>query len=114
MSISGDTYFHRTMQQQTSIAGLAALLAQSARSFGWHLPGFHMDIRHVALPRGRDGEFIGTAMGWRAKTVNDWVIHGLARNCPLAERCASTSEPFVWDCDANSATWCGSRLSEEQ
>ena len=77
MSISSDSYFHHQLQRKTSVPDAALLLAECARAFGWDLAAFHADIEQIELPRSRDGEFIGTVMGWRADTVNAWVEHGL-------------------------------------
>ena len=114
MSIAGDVYLHNKLQQQTSVTGAAMLLTECAKSFGWDLAAFHIDVHQVGLPRGRNGEFLGTAMGWQAKTVNDWVSHGLARSCPLGRRCSADNEPFLWDCDPNNAAWCHTSLSQDQ
>jgi DNA-binding CsgD family transcriptional regulator len=114
MSLSGDTWFHRQLQRQANVAQAALLLVDCAKAFGWDLVAFHEDIRRVDLPRSQAGEFIGTAMGWRAETVNTWVDHRLARQCPIGQHCAVTKEPFLWDCDATRALWCRGRLSPEQ
>jgi LuxR family transcriptional regulator, quorum-sensing system regulator CciR len=114
VSISGDVYFHQEIQRQTDVGSAALLLAQCAEALGWNLAAFHVDIHQRNLPRADDGEFIGTAMGWRAQTVRDWVNLGLARDCPIGLHCAQTSEPFLWDCDAGSTAWCGRSLPLEQ
>ncbi len=114
LSISSDIYFHRQLQHKTSVAQAALLLTESAQALGWDLVAFHQDIRQADLPRGRDGEFIGTSMGWRAETVNTWVQSGLAHNCPIGHRCELTPEPFLWDCDVTRAEWCRGRLSVEE
>jgi len=114
MSVSADVYFHTQMQKQTTVMSAALLLAESAEALGWDLAAFHPDIHQVNLPRARDGEFIGAAMGWRTKTVSDWVIHGLAHACPVGQHCAQTTEPFMWDCDNENVSWHGGRLLPEQ
>jgi len=114
MSISGDVYFHQQMQRQTDVASAALLLAQCAESLGWNLAAFHADIHQATLPRAGDGEFIGTAMGWQAKTVNEWVKLGLARACPIGRHCADATEPFLWDCELDNAAWQGRALPPEQ
>src|SRR5581483_11431789 len=115
MSISSDMYFHRQLQQKRTVAEAALLLAECARALGWDLAAFHADIRRNELPRARDGEFIGTAMGWRADTVNDWVDFGLGRDCPIGLHCRIATEPFLWDCEgATHVGWCGGKLSERQ
>lgn len=114
MSLSGDTWFHRQLQRQANVAQAALLLVDCAKAFGWDLVAFHQDIRQVDLPRSREGEFIGTAMGWRADTVNAWVHFRLARQCPIGLHCAVTQEPFLWDCDATRALWLPGELSPEQ
>jgi DNA-binding CsgD family transcriptional regulator len=113
MSVSGDVYFHQQMQRQTDVASAALLLAQCAEALGWNLAAFHSDIHQATLPRAHDGEFIGTAMGWQAKTVHEWVKLGLARACPIGLHCADATEPFLWDCELNSAAWQGRRLLPE-
>lgn len=114
MSVSGDVYFHEQMQRQTDLPSAAALLAQCAEALGWNLAAFHIDIHQANLPRVGDGEFIGTAMGWRAQTVNDWVKLGFARACPIGLHCAEAVEPFLWDCEQGSAAWQGRALPPEQ
>lgn len=114
MSISGDVYFHQQMQRQTDVASAALLLAQCAESLGWNLAAFHTDIHRATLPRANDGEFIGTAMGWQARTVNEWVKLGLARACPIGLHCAGVIEPFLWDCELDSSMWQGRTLPPEQ
>jgi LuxR family quorum-sensing system transcriptional regulator CciR len=114
MSVAGDVYFHQQMQRQTDIASAALLLAQCAEALGWSLAAFHTDIHQASLPRAGDGEFIGTAMGWQAKTVNEWVKLGLARACPIGLHCADVTEPFLWDCEQDCAAWEGRPLPPEQ
>jgi DNA-binding CsgD family transcriptional regulator len=115
MSISSDIHFHRRLQQQATVAEAALLLAECARALGWDLAAFHADIRRNELPRARGGEFIGTAMGWRADTVNGWVDHHLGRDCPIALHCRTTTEPFLWDCEAAThVEWCQGKLSGRQ
>jgi LuxR family transcriptional regulator len=114
MSISGEVYFHQQMQRQTDVPSAALLLAQCAEALGWNLAAFHTDIQQATLPRAGDGEFIGTAMGWQAKTVNEWVKLGLARACPIGLHCAEATEPFLWDCELDSAAWQGRSLLAEQ
>lgn len=114
MSISGDVYFHQQMQRQTDVASAALLLAQCAEALGWNLAAFHADIHQASLPRADDGEFIGAAMGWRAKTIHQWVQQGFARACPIGLHCAEASEPFLWDCAPDSVAWQGRPLSPEQ
>lgn len=114
MSNSADVYFHQQMQRQTDVAAAALLLAQCAETLGWNLAAFHTDIHQATLPRADDGEFIGTAMGWQAKTVNEWVKLGLARACPIGRHCADATEPFLWDCELESAAWQGRSLPPEQ
>jgi DNA-binding CsgD family transcriptional regulator len=114
MSIAGDVYFHQQMQRQTDVASAALLLAQCAESLGWNLAAFHTDIHQATLPRAGDGEFIGTAMGWQAKTVNEWVKFGLARACPIGLHCADATEPFLWDCELDRTAWQGRALPPEQ
>lgn len=116
MSVSADVYFHTQMQKQTTVMSAALLLAESAEALGWDLAAFHVDIHQATLPRASDGEFIGSVMGWRTKTVSDWVSRGLARICPVSRQCALTAEPFIWDCDINnnSVAWYGGRLLPEQ
>jgi DNA-binding CsgD family transcriptional regulator len=113
MSIAGDVYFHNEMLRQTDLASAALLLAQCAEALGWNLAAFHVDIHQPTLPRA-DGEFIGTTMGWRPKTVNDWVTHGLARNCPIGRHCSETTEPFLWDCESENVLWQRKPLPPEQ
>lgn len=114
MSIASDVYFHTQMHQKSSVMSAALLLAECAEALGWDLAAFHNDIHQANLPRARDGEFIGTAMGWRAKTVGDWVTLGFARACPVGRHCGQTTEPFLWDCEADDTAWYGSRLLPEQ
>jgi DNA-binding CsgD family transcriptional regulator len=114
MSISSDSYFHHQLQRKTSVADAALLLADCARAFGWDLAAFHADIEQMELPRARDGEFIGTAMGWRADTVNAWVDHRLGRDCPIGLHCRVATEPFLWDCEATHLEWSRGRLPGEQ
>ena len=114
MSVAGDVYFHQQMQRQTDVASAALLLAQCAESLGWSLAAFHADIHQATLPRATDGEFIGTAMGWQAKTVHEWVKLGLARACPIGLHCAEAAEPFLWDCELDSGAWQGRSLPPEQ
>jgi len=114
MSISSDSYFHHQLQRTTSVPDAALLLADCARAFGWDLAAFHADIEQMELPRARDGEFLGTVMGWRADTVNAWVDHRLGRDCPIGLHCRVATEPFLWDCDATHVEWCRGRLSGEQ
>lgn len=115
MSISSDMYFHRQLQQKTTVAEAALLLAECARALGWDLAAFHADIRRNELPRARGGEFIGTAMGWRADTVNAWVDFGLGRDCPIGLYCRTATEPFLWDCEAATCLeWCQGKLSRRQ
>lgn len=114
MSISGDVYFHDEMRRQTDLASAALLLAQCAEALGWSLAAFHVDIHQGSLLRAHGGEFIGTAMGWRAKTVNDWVDLGLARACPIGLYCVEATEPFLWDCELGSTAWHGRPLPPEQ
>jgi DNA-binding CsgD family transcriptional regulator len=114
MSISSDVYFHKQLQLQTDIPSAALLLAQCAEALGWNLAAFHTDIHQASLPRAGDGEFIGTAMGWQASTVHEWVNHGLARTCPIGLHCAGTSEPFLWDCELHGTAWRGKSLPPEQ
>lgn len=114
MSISGDVYFHDQMQHQTDVASAALLLAQCAEALGWNLAAFHTDIHQATLPRASDGEFIGTSMGWQAKTVNEWVKLGLARACPIGLHCADAAEPFLWDCEVDCGAWQGRALPPEQ
>jgi LuxR family transcriptional regulator len=114
MSISGDVYFHDQMQRQTDVASAALLLAQCAEALGWNLAAFHTDIHQATLPRASDGEFIGTAMGWQANTVNEWVKLGLARACPIGLHCADAAEPFLWDCEVDCGAWQGRALPDEQ
>jgi DNA-binding CsgD family transcriptional regulator len=114
MGTSGDVYFHQQLQRQTDVASAALLLAQCAEALGWNLAAFHPDIHQATLPRATDGEFIGTAMGWQAKTVNEWVQLGLARACPIGRHCALATEPFLWDCEVDCAAWQGKPLPPEQ
>jgi DNA-binding CsgD family transcriptional regulator len=115
MSISSDIHFHRRLQQQATVAEAALLLAESARALGWDLAAFHADIRRNELPRAGGGGFIGTAMGWRADTVNGWVDHRLGRDCPIALHCRTATEPFLWDCEAAThLEWCQGKLSGRQ
>ena len=114
MGIAGDVYFHDQMRRQTDVAAAALLLAQCAESLGWNLAAFHVDIHQGNLPRAGDGEFIGTSMGWRAKTVNEWVDRGLARACPIGLHCAEATEPFLWDCETWIPAWHGRPLPLEQ
>jgi DNA-binding CsgD family transcriptional regulator len=114
MSICGDIYFHQQLQRQTDVAAAALLLAQCAEALGWNLAAFHTDIHQATLPRADDGGFIGTAMGWQAKTVDEWVKLGLARACPIGLHCADATEPFLWDCELDSAVWQGRPLPAEQ
>jgi|GEM_PF-1124878 len=118
MSVSADVYFHTRMQKQTTVVSAALLLAESAEALGWDLAAFHLDIHQANLPRARDGEFIGAAMGWRSKTVSEWVTLGLAHACPIGQHCAQTTEPFMWDCAADNVAsvnaWHEGRLSSEQ
>lgn len=114
MSVAGDVYFHQQMQRQTDVVSAALLLAQCAESLGWNLAAFHADIHQATLPRATDGEFIGTAMGWQAKTVHEWVKLGLARACPIGLHCAEAAEPFLWDCELDSGAWQGRSLPPEQ
>jgi DNA-binding CsgD family transcriptional regulator len=114
MSVSGDLYFHQQLQRQTDVASAALMLAQCADALGWNLAAFHTDIHQATLPRAGDGEFIGTAMGWQAKTVNEWVKLGLARACPIGLHCAAAVEPFLWDCELDGAAWQGRPLQAEQ
>jgi LuxR family transcriptional regulator, quorum-sensing system regulator SdiA len=114
MSISSDSYFHHQLQRKTSVADAALLLADCARAFGWDLAAFHADIEQMELPRARDGEFIGTAMGWSAATVNAWVDHRLGRDCPIGLHCRVATEPFLWDCEATHLEWSRGRLPGEQ
>jgi DNA-binding CsgD family transcriptional regulator len=104
MSIAGDVYFHNQMLRQTDLASAALLLAECAEALGWNLAAFHADTHQSMLPR-TGGQFIGTAMGWRAQTVNDWVNHGLARSCPIGRHCSEISEPFLWDCESGTLPW---------
>jgi DNA-binding CsgD family transcriptional regulator len=92
------------MLRQSDLSSAALLLAECAEALGWNLAAFHSDIHQPTLPRA-GGEFIGTAMGWRAKTVNEWVTQGLARSCPIGRHCSETTEPFLWDCDSDSVQW---------
>lgn len=96
------------------MASAALLLAQCAEALGWNLAAFHADIHQASLPRAEDGEFLGTAMGWRAQTVHQWVKLGLARSCPVGLYCAEATEPFLWDCESGSPAWQGRALSAEQ
>lgn len=114
MNISSDVYFHQQMQRQTDVPSAALLLAQCAEALGWNLAAFHTDIFQPTLPRASDGEFIGTAMGWQAKTVNQWVKLGLARACPVGLHCAEAKEPFLWDCELESVPWQSKPLGAEQ
>ena len=114
MSISSDIYFHTRMQRQTSVASAALLLAECAEARGWNLAAFHAEIGRHDLPRDRAGEFIATSMGWRVKTVSDWVSLELARNCPLSRHCGECAEPFLWDCDTDSTAWYGRPLLPDQ
>lgn len=114
MSISSESYFHHQLQRKTSVTEAALLLADCARAFGWDLAAFHADVERTELPRARDGEFIGTAMGWRADTVNAWVDHDLGRDCPIGLHCRVATEPFLWDCEATRLEWCRGRLPGEQ
>jgi LuxR family quorum-sensing system transcriptional regulator CciR len=114
MSLAGDVHFHSEMLRQTDVASAALLLAECAEAFGWNLAAFHIDIHDPTLPRAGDGEFIGTAMGWRSKTVNDWVTRGLARACPIGRHCGETNEPFLWDCDTRHSSWYGRPLEPAQ
>ena len=114
MGISGDVYFHTQMQHQTSVASAALLLAECAEACGWSLAAFHAEVGRHDLPRDRAGEFIATSMGWRMKTVSDWVNQELARNCPLSRRCGERAEPFLWDCDTDSTAWYGRPLPPDQ
>lgn len=100
MRMPCDVYFADEIRRQTDTAGAAQVLAESATALGWHLAAFHPDIHRPTLPRARNGEFIGTAMGWRAQTVNDWVDLGLARSCPIGRRCGEVTEPFLWDVES--------------
>jgi LuxR family quorum-sensing system transcriptional regulator CciR len=113
MSISGDVYFHCEMQRQTDMASAGLLLAECAEALGWKLAAFHMDVHQPDLPRVRDGEFLGIAMGWRAKTVSEWVNLGLARSCPIGLHCNETTEPFLWDCESG-LEWRCKRVPPEQ
>jgi DNA-binding CsgD family transcriptional regulator/predicted DNA-binding transcriptional regulator AlpA len=104
MSISVDVHFHNELLRQTDLASAALLLAECAETLGWNLAAFHADIQEPTLPRAH-GEFIGTAMGWRANTVKEWVTQGLARDCPIGRHCGETAEPFLWDCESGAVPW---------
>jgi DNA-binding CsgD family transcriptional regulator len=114
MSTSADLYFHTQLQKQTTVMSAALLLAESAEALGWDLAAFHADIHQASLPRAGDGEYVGAAMGWRTRTVSDWVSHGLARSCPVGRYCAETTEPFLWDCETDTIASRRGRLLPEQ
>ena len=111
--ISGDVYFHDEILRQTDLKSAALLLAECAEALGWSLAAFHPDIHQPTLPRAQ-GEFIGTAMGWRAQTVNGWVNRGLGRVCPIGRHCGETTEPFLWDCESGRVEWHRRPLPPEQ
>ena len=109
-----DERFRDQLAQQTSLGSAALLLAESAYALGWDLVAFHLDREQSTLPRSKEGEFIGTTMGWPADCVNDWVSKGLGTYCPVAQQCGRTTDSFVWECDPAGVEWRSRKLVPEQ
>lgn len=114
MSTTLDRYFHDRIQQQTTVEAAALVLAECAEALGWDLAAFHAYSDQSTLPRRRDGSFIATAMGWPSSCVNEWVRGGVGRDCPVGQRSARVTDPFVWEYDPCQTIWFGRNLSPEQ
>ena len=109
-----DARFREKLGQQTSLNSAALLLAESAAELGWNLAAFQLDREQLALPRGSDGQFIGTAMGWPSDCVHHWVDRELGRYCPVTQMCGRTADAIVWECDPAGVAWRGRKLGLEQ
>jgi DNA-binding CsgD family transcriptional regulator len=114
MGNTWDERFREKLSAQTSLNSAALLLAECADELGWNLAAFQLDREQLALPRCSDGQFIGTAMGWPADCVNEWVDRELGKFCPVTQLCGRTAESIVWECDPAGVEWRGRKLAPEQ
>jgi hypothetical protein len=105
--------FHNEIRRQTTLDGASQVLMECAESLGWDLAAFHIDKDATELPRANNGEFIAVMMGWPKECLVGWRKAGLGHQCPIAQRCGTTVDPFYWSCDASDSHWFGSELRPE-
>src|SRR4051812_4086619 len=100
-----DCHFKDQICRQETEEAAATTLAEAAEALKWDLTAFHANIHAIDLPRTGRGQFIAERMGWPSAPLELWRRLKLGRDCPVASRCAQTTEPFSFTCDDREAGW---------
>ncbi len=113
MAYALEDQYRQEFSKQHTIAGVATLLADSARQLGWDLAAFSVE-RETNLPRQKDGSLISTAMGWPLECVSAWTDRRMALSCPVTQRCGRVTDSFAWHCSTDDPLWSKAKLTAEQ
>jgi len=113
-SATRDVHFHGLIRQQRAVVPAAAALAEAGREMGWDRVAFVSDVHQLHLETRDNGEFILQSIGWPRDSLDEWVRRKLGRHCPVARRCSSVQDPFVWDTQATGLRWGDQLLEPEQ